>query len=166
MLTHGGSVALVSYSLAQFRYGGVEDHAGLGARHPKGDGAERRRESRLRTNEPVTLTLLGVSTGLQSPVFEACVLDVSGSGMRARTPGPIPCGALVRVDTKKLLMLGEVCRCERADGAYIVGIQLSHSLAALDDLERLNQALMGGRSWRDLAAEVGPGDRGTGRTRS
>jgi len=73
----------------------------------------------------------------------ALVLDMSGSGLRVEVPLPLPCGASVRVETTDLLMLGEVCRCQPRGDAYEVGMMLTHSLAALLDLERLNRALMG-----------------------
>ena len=128
--------------------------------------AERRKEPRLKTNQPVTLTLLGEPMGPRPQVCEGCVLDVSGIGLRIRTPGPLPCGAPVRVDAKEMLMLGEVCRCEPEGGAYTVGIELSHSLGGLGELEKLNHALMGGRLWRDLATEAKHPARDPARTRS
>jgi len=127
--------------------------------------AERRQESRLKANQPVTLTVLTVSIGPRSPVFEACILEVSGSGLRVRTPGPIPCGAPVRVDAGELPMLGKVCRCKPENGAYTVGINLSHSIAALAELEKLNQALGGGTS-KGSAAHAALPARSPRRTRS
>lgn len=72
-------------------------------------------------------------------------MDVSGSGLRLRTPLPMPCGAMVRVDASEMLMLGEVCRCDPERDAYVVGIELSHSLAGLSQLDRLNHDLIQGR---------------------
>jgi hypothetical protein len=88
----------------------------------------------------VTLIVLSV-TG--SHIIEACVLDMSGSGLQLRVPAPLPCGTTVKIDGKNTLMLGEVCRCEPAEGAYTVGVQLSHTLSSLMELELLNRALIG-----------------------
>ena len=79
--------------------------------------------------------------------MEAQVLDASGSGLRLRVPEVIPCGAPVKVDAQDMLMLGEVTRCEPEQGAYIVGLHLSHSLAALAELQKLNRALLGEDAW-------------------
>jgi hypothetical protein len=101
---------------------------------------ERRKEPRLKARQPVTLTVLGV---LGSHLIEACVLDMSGSGLQLRVPAPVACGTAVKIDARHTLMLGEVCRCEPAEGAYTVGVQLSHTLSSLMELELLNRALIG-----------------------
>ena len=72
---------------------------------------------------------------------EACVLDFSESGIRLRSPEPLPVNAAVRIDAEDLLLLGEVTRCDAEGGAYNVGILLSHSLASCAELEQLNHAL-------------------------
>ncbi len=100
---------------------------------------ERRKEYRLKTNRPVTLTVLGA---IGQPVMEGYFLDLSGSGLSLRLPLPAPCGAAVKIDAQDMLMLGEITRCTPVEGAYVVGIQLSHSLAALAELDRLNRALL------------------------
>jgi hypothetical protein len=114
---------------------------------------ERRKEQRFPINSQVSLTVLGI---LGDPIVAGCVMDMSGSGLRLRLPLPIPCGAPVKVEAGDMLMLGEVVRCEATDdesagSTYAVGVHLSHSLAALSDLGRLNRALLG----RDMAS---PGD--------
>ena len=85
--------------------------------------------------------MLTVLSAIAQPVMEGCVTDVSGSGLRLRLPLPVPCGASVKVDSQDMLMLGEITRCEPERGAYVVGVHLSHSLAALKELEQLNRAL-------------------------
>jgi len=88
----------------------------------------------------VILTVLG-ATGRY--VIEAYLLDISGSGLQLRAPMPIPSGAAIKIEGGNTLMLGEVCRCEPADGAYEVGIQVSQTLSSLTELERLNRSLTG-----------------------
>ena len=76
-------------------------------------------------------------------LLEACVLDISGSGLRLRVPMPVPGDSPVKIDGKNTLMLGQVCRCEPEEGAYTVAVQLSHTLSSLMELELLNRALIG-----------------------
>ena len=78
-----------------------------------------------------------------SYLIEGCVLDMSGSGLQLRVPMPVACGTPVKIDGKNTLMLGEVCRCEPEEGAYTVGVQLSHTLPSLMELELLKRALIG-----------------------
>jgi hypothetical protein len=61
---------------------------------------ERRKEPRLKTARPVTLTVLGPEENPARPVMEAQVLDASGGGLRLRVPRAIPCGAPVKVDAE------------------------------------------------------------------
>lgn len=109
---------------------------------------ETRRERRLAANTAVTITVLGI---LGEPKAVGTVLDMSGSGLRLRLPLPIPCGAPVKVEADDMLMLGEVVRCEPLGQSYSIGLSLSHSLAALSELERLNRALLGHDAEVDMA---------------
>jgi hypothetical protein len=86
--------------------------------------------------------------------MEAQVLDASGSGLRMRVPSMIPCGAAVKVDAQDMLMLGEVTRCEQEQGAHVIGVHLSHSLAALAELQKLNRALLGEDVWTGSRVKV------------
>jgi len=90
-------------------------------------------------------------------LIEACVLDISGGGLKLRVPAPVPCGTPVKIDGKHTLMLGKVCRCEPEEGAYTVGVQLSHTLSSLMELELLNRALIGeGRGQKAESASDSP----------
>jgi hypothetical protein len=109
---------------------------------------ETRREQRLPANTPVTVTVLGI---LGEPKAIGTVLDMSGSGLRLELSLPLPCGAPVKLETNDVLMLGEVVRCEPLGQSYSVGLSLSHSLAALSELERLNRALLGHDAEVDMA---------------
>jgi hypothetical protein len=101
---------------------------------------ERRKELRLRIKQPVMLTLIDAKS---RRLIEACVTDISGSGVQLRVPMPLPCGATLEIEGGDSLMLGEVCRCEAVEGAYAVGVQVSHTLSSLMELELLNRALIG-----------------------
>ncbi len=71
------------------------------------------------------------------PPFQAVALEMSGSGMRLRSPRPVPYQAAVRIEAGDLLLLGEVVRIE----GDVIALKLQHSLSSLSDLHRLNQAL-------------------------
>ena len=86
------------------------------------------------------LTLLD---GKTRRLIEACVTELSGSGVQLRVPMPLPCGATIEIEGGDTLVLGEVCRCEPAEGAYAVGVQLSQALSSLKELELLNRSLTG-----------------------
>ncbi len=96
----------------------------------------------------MTITVLGI---LGEPKALGTVVDMSGSGLQLKLPLPIPCGAPVKLETADMLMLGEVVRCEPQGQSYSVGLSLSHSLAALSELERLNRALLGPDAEVDMA---------------
>jgi hypothetical protein len=86
------------------------------------------------------LTLLD---GKTRRLIEACVTELSGSGVQLRVPMPLPCGATIEIEGGDTLVLGEVCRCEPAEGAYAVGVQISQTLSSLMELELLNRSLIG-----------------------
>jgi len=86
------------------------------------------------------LTLLDAKT---RRLIEACVTELSGSGVQLRVPMPLPCGATIEIEGEDTLVLGEVCRCEPAEGAYAVGVQISQTLSSLMELELLNRSLIG-----------------------
>jgi hypothetical protein len=101
---------------------------------------ERRKEPGLKVKQPVILTVLDAKS---RRLIEACLLDMSGSGVRLRVPMPVPCGATIQIEGGDTLMLGEVCRCEPVEGAYTVAAQISQTLSSLMELELLNRALIG-----------------------
>lgn len=92
-----------------------------------------------------------------SHLIEACVLDMSGGGLKLRASSPVPCGTPIKIDSKNTLMLGEVCRCEPEGEAYTAAVQLCHTLSSLMDLELLNRALIGeGRGQKVESASDSP----------
>ena len=100
----------------------------------------RRKEQRIPANTPVMVTVLRI---LGEPSMAGRVVNMSGSGLQLTLSLPIPGGALVKVESGEMLMLGEVVRCEPSASGYAIGVHLSHSLAALSDLKHSNQVLMG-----------------------
>jgi hypothetical protein len=98
---------------------------------------ERRRETRLKSNQPVVVTALGL---MGMPPMSGRVLDMSGSGLRLRLANPLPCGSPVKVESEHLVMVGEVSRCEEQRDGYSVGLSLFH---VTPTPEKPGRAIMG-----------------------
>ena len=112
---------------------------------------ERRKEQRHKVDRPAKVTALG--TDRAGSAVDGQILEIAGSGLRLTVPCPFEYNSPVRVDAQGVMMLGEVTRCEPdSGGAFILGVQLSHSFAALPELESLNQALHGEDPWSRLPA--------------
>jgi PilZ domain len=84
---------------------------------------ERRKEPRLKANQPVMVTALGL---LGMPPISGRVLDTSGSGLQLRLPTPVPCGSSVKVESPHMIMLGEVSRCQDDGSDIIVVLRILH----------------------------------------
>jgi hypothetical protein len=97
------------------------------------------------------LTILG---GARTQMIEACILDISPSGMRLRSPVHIQCGTPVKIDGFNATVLGEVCRSVPEDGADTLGLHITCRLSSLAELELLNRALIGER--KDAHTETVP----------
>jgi hypothetical protein len=82
---------------------------------------ERRKEPRLKANQPVMVTALGL---LGMPPISGRVVDMSGSGLQLRLPTPVPCGSQVRVESQHMTMLGEVSRCQDDRNDFIVVLRI------------------------------------------
>jgi hypothetical protein len=99
---------------------------------------EKRDEVRTALDEPVIVTEVdppGQPTG-------AVLKNISGSGMQVRLPHGIARRSMVKVETKDMLMLGEVIRCEPDGDSFKVALALRHSLQSLSGLVSLNRALL------------------------
>ena len=91
---------------------------------PARDG-DRRDEHRFKPNQDATLKVSGSRPG---PIMQASVLDRSGSGMRLRTPLPVPRGTAVEIHMNETLAGGTVCRCEPDNVSYTVGVRIFKTL--------------------------------------
>ena len=87
----------------------------------------------------MTLLVLGTRRVL----IEACLLDISSSGMHVRSPTQLACDTQVKIQREDVQMLGTVCRCDAQEGGYTIGIQISDPMSSLIELELLNRALIG-----------------------
>lgn len=94
---------------------------------------ECRKEPRLKANQPVKVTPTGM---IGMPPMSGHVLDISGSGLRLVLPNPLPCGSPIKVETGHMVMLGEVCRCEPDQNAYLVGLIVLHTATVADQPSR------------------------------
>lgn len=69
---------------------------------------ERRREPRFNISKTVRLRVLDRMAGPRlGRRIDAEVVEVSGSGIRLRTPAPVPCGAPIEIHDRKLLLVAK-----------------------------------------------------------
>ena len=91
-------------------------------------GVEHRRESRLKINKAVTLSVVNLmGEPSAGTLMNARVLDMSGSGMRLEVALPVPCGAEVVIEDQRMRILGETMRCDPKSDGYIVAIRVSET---------------------------------------
>lgn len=83
---------------------------------------EQRRERRFKPNQAVVIKVLGLRPG---PLVQACILDISASGMRLRSKLPIPCGMPVSIEVNDTVATGRVSRCNPKEDSYELGIKVS-----------------------------------------
>jgi hypothetical protein len=100
---------------------------------------EKRDEVRPALHEPVIVTEVDPPG---QPPTGGVLNNVSGSGMLVRLPHSISRRSMVKVETKDMLMLGEVLRCEPDGDSFKVALALRHSLQSLTGLTNLNRALL------------------------
>lgn len=99
---------------------------------------DRRREARIQTDDPVTLTILA-EPGVR--IVAATAVELSGRGMRVRAPIAVEIGSAVKAETRDALFLGEVCHCKWDGDAYTIGLDLDQALTGLLELARCNEML-------------------------
>jgi hypothetical protein len=54
----------------------------------------------------------------------ARVLETSGSGMRLHVALPVPCGADIVIEDRRLRILAETMRCDPQSGGYLVAVRV------------------------------------------
>jgi hypothetical protein len=99
---------------------------------------ERRAETRIPSNCPVRITLLGGPP----QHFDATLVNVSGRGARLKMDRPLECDSIIRIDLENGLLLGEVCYCASDGDGYGVGVQLEHSLLNLAEVTRMRNRVL------------------------
>ncbi len=112
---------------------------------------EKREHVRTALHEPVIVTEVDPPG---QPPTGGVLNNVSGSGMLVRLPHGIARRSLVKVETKDMLMLGEVLRCEPDGDSFKVALALRHSLQSLTGLTNLNRALLEEESPEEVHQEV------------
>jgi hypothetical protein len=63
--------------------------------------------------------------------MQACILDMSGSGMCLRSQLPVPCGALVSIELNDTVATGSVFRCVPKEDFYELGVKVLETAPAL-----------------------------------
>lgn len=100
---------------------------------------ERRRNTRFESNEPAVVSEL--SPHAHRPMG-GMIRDLSEDGMLIKVPRSVACGGLIRVETSRALLLGQVVRCEPDGEGFDVAMTIRHSFLDLPDLTNLNTALL------------------------
>lgn len=100
-----------------------------GSNHPK----------RLRKTRRFPVSLLSRVTRLDGEkiVIDCEIVDISQGGARLCLAQQIPAGALLKIEFRGCLFLGEVCRCEEIEGIYFAGVRFEHMI----DLAQLARIL-------------------------
>jgi hypothetical protein len=99
---------------------------------------DERGDLRIKTNQPVAVTLLGESESL----IRGRIIDYTGRGLGLELERPVSSGAAVRIDWDNRLLLGEVCYCRTRPGGYHAGVSLKHVLFDTRELERLRTRIL------------------------
>jgi hypothetical protein len=97
---------------------------------------EHRREHRVPTEQPVSLTVLGDP----EKRLTATVKNASGRGLGLVSPEYVPPGAAVKIEIGDAIFLGEAMYCRATEDGYYVGIELTEVLSGLAALSRMAQA--------------------------
>ncbi|MCC6538838.1 MAG: PilZ domain-containing protein [Bryobacterales bacterium] len=103
---------------------------------------DQRVEPRYSSSTPATALMRPLDDGSGTaprPEQTVEVVNLSGSGLRLRSPQAQAAGTLVRVDCQDVMLLGEVCYCEPDGSQFAMGVRLEHSLVHTESLERLRQ---------------------------
>lgn len=100
-------------------------------------GVERRETPRYKAEAPVTVTFL------DSEVSTTCsghLEEVADNSLCILIPHPANCGALVKVELRDQLMLGEVVRVQPWQGQHRLALRIRHALQNLPEVAALAAA--------------------------
>ena len=93
-------------------------------------GIERRASRGVCVRANVTVKVLAAFPGPSGGnSVSARLIQWSGNGMRLRLQFPVACGASVAISDGDDSVLGTVCSCIPDNGAYVIGVLLSHDRA-------------------------------------
>jgi hypothetical protein len=105
-----------------------------------------RKEPRLETDYPVTVTLLS-DPRISVP---GRIVNYSGTGLCLDLASPLTPGAALMVEVEDTLFLGEAVYCHAAGKTNRVGVELEQALRHTSALAALSDRLLGRRSSRLL----------------
>jgi hypothetical protein len=80
---------------------------------------DRRRDPRIATDDPASMTLVDTWTSARLPIR---VLDVSKSGLRLSTPQPLSKGTLLQIHVHGKLAIAEVRYCRSVGSDFHIGV--------------------------------------------
>ena len=99
---------------------------------------DKRRQSRISRDEPVTVTVLGADAMRHDARFSARTRNLSGRGLVLDMPHPPPIGAALKIQVADTILLGEVVYCQPQGDSYKVGVELDQ---VVNDIANLAETL-------------------------
>jgi hypothetical protein len=96
---------------------------------------EHRREQRVPTEHPVSLTVLGDC----EKRLTATIKNASGRGLGLISSESVPSGAAVKIEIGDSIFLGETMYCKVMEDGYYLGVELTEVLSGLAALSRMAQ---------------------------
>jgi hypothetical protein len=101
-----------------------------------------RKEPRLETDYPVTVTLLSDPR----TSVPGRIVNYSGTGLCLDLASPLTPGAALMVEVEDTLFLGEAVYCRPAGKTHRVGVEMEQALRHTSALAALSDRLLGRRS--------------------
>jgi hypothetical protein len=100
---------------------------------------EQRTKSRVKPNEPVTITALQNDGAVSTGRF----VGLSSNDMRIKSDADLEVGSLLKLDVGDNLMMAEVCQCEPDEGEYSAGLLILSWLEKSELKRLLHEAVAG-----------------------
>lgn len=94
---------------------------GKWSEEPVYSGPEQRRSTRVPTDDPAVMTVIGPE---RSPRLAVRILDASKEGMKLQVPAAMLTGTIIQVHVRDLFVLAEVRYCVPADAVFHAGIRI------------------------------------------
>lgn len=113
----------------------------------RGQGIDRRKESRYKLSAKGILKVLGAGGFVTGLAREVDIVEASNNGLRIRMQdGTLRCGTLVEIESCNTLALGEVFRCEACRGEagesyFELAIRVSHRIPSTGEFLSFRRSL-------------------------
>jgi hypothetical protein len=115
----------------------LEEQAAVGDAQANSHGSYHPKRLRKTRRFPVSLLSRVTRLDGEKIVIDCEIVDLSQGGARLCSAQQIPAGALLKIEFRDCLFLGEVCRCEEIEGIYFAGVRFEHMI----DLAQLARIL-------------------------